>query len=275
MPLFHVLPFRAIPLMAVALISPAPAAPLIVAHRGASHDAPENTLPAFEAAWKQGADAIEGDFQLTSDGAILCIHDLDTKRVSGIRKVVKNSTLAELRKLDAGAWFGPKWKGTVMPTFAEVAATVPTGRKLFIEVKCGPEIIPALLREMVHSGLDASQMVVISFQVPVIREFKKQAPGFKAYWLSSFAKSSPLDPGAIEVLTTLRETRADGFSSKADSRIGETFLAPILSAGFEYHCWTVDDPKIARRFDGLGARSITTNRPALLRAAIDSESPAR
>ena len=57
------------------------AEPFLVAHRGASHDAPENTLPAFELAWKQGADAIEGDFHLTSDGKIVCIHDFDTKRV--------------------------------------------------------------------------------------------------------------------------------------------------------------------------------------------------
>ena len=242
--------------------------PMIVAHRGASHDAPENTLPAFELAWKQNADAIEGDFHLTSDGAILCTHDFDTQRVSGVKKVVKDSTLAELRKLDAGAWFDPRWKGTPMPTFAEVAATVPDGRKFYIEVKCGPEIVPVLLREIVVSGLDVQQVVVISFQAPVIREIKKQAPGFKAFWLSSFAKSLPLDPSAASVLTTLRDIKADGFSSKADPRIDAPFLEPIRSAGFEYHCWTVDDPKVARQFIELGAQSITTNRPAFIRDAL-------
>lgn len=265
----HALLFRAVPVLAMAMICSASAKPpRIVAHRGASHDAPENTLPAFELAWKQNADAIEGDFHLTSDGAILCIHDFDTKRVSGVKRVVKDSTLAELRKLDAGAWFDPKWKGTVLPTFAEVAATVPAGRKFYIEVKCGPEIVPVLLRELVASGLDIDQVVVISFQAPVIREIKKQAPGFKAFWLSSFDKSSPLDPSAVSVLNTLQDIKADGFSSKADSRIDEKFLQPILSAGFGYHCWTVDDPKVARRFHGLGAQSITTNRPAFLREAL-------
>jgi glycerophosphoryl diester phosphodiesterase len=83
------------------------AEPFIVAHRGASADAPENTLPAFELAWKQGADAIEGDFHLTRDGKIVCIHDYDTQRVSGSKRVVKDSTLDELRALDAGAWFWP------------------------------------------------------------------------------------------------------------------------------------------------------------------------
>jgi len=121
---------------------------LIVAHRGASRDAPENTLPAFKLAWQQGADAIEGDFHLTKDGKIVCLHDYDTKRVSGVKRVIKDTTLDELRALDAGAWFKPEWKGTRLPTFAEVAATVPASGKFYIEVKCGPEIVPVLLREL-------------------------------------------------------------------------------------------------------------------------------
>ncbi|MGL5017488.1 MAG: glycerophosphodiester phosphodiesterase [Luteolibacter sp.] len=248
--------------------SPAFASPFIVAHRGASHDAPENTLPAFELAWKQGADAIEGDFHLTSDGKIVCIHDFDTQRVSGSKRVVKDTSLEDLRALDAGAWFKPEFKGTRLPTFAEVAATVPQGRKFYIEVKCGPEIIPALLKGIAQSGLAVSQIVIISFNAPVIRELEKQAPAFKTCWLSSFKKESPLDPARDEVLATLRDIKADGFSSRADARLDPEYLAEIRDAGFEYHCWTVDDPEIARRFLALGAQSITTNRPAFLREAL-------
>ena len=76
---------------------------MIVAHRGASRDAPENTIPAFKLAWEQGADAIEGDFHLTKDGNIVCIHDGNTENVSNTNLVVRESTLAELRKLDVGA----------------------------------------------------------------------------------------------------------------------------------------------------------------------------
>ena len=260
--------FNHLPALLVFSSSAMFAEPLIVAHRGASHDAPENTLPAFELAWKQGADAIEGDFHLTADGQIICTHDYDTKRVSGTKRVVKESTMAELRKLDAGAWFKPEFKGTRMPSFAEVAATVPAGRKFYIEVKCGPEIVPALLRGIVASGLDASQIVVISFNAPVIRELKKQAPGFKACWLSSFERKSPLDPTTDEVLATLRDIKANGFSSKADSRLDPAYINAIREAGFEYHCWTVDDPAIGLRFLKLGAQSITTNRPAFMRGAL-------
>lgn len=251
------------------LTAAAPAMPLIVAHRGASQEAPENTLPAFKLAWQQGADAIEGDFQLTRDGHIICIHDADTKRVTGIRKVVKDSTLEELRELDAGAWFKPSWKGTRLPTFAEVAATVPAGRKFYIEVKCGPEIVPVLLREIAASKLTPDQVVVISFNTRVIRELKSKAPQFKACWLSSFDRNGPLNPPVAEVIATLRAIHADGFSSSADSRLDPTYPQALREAGFEYHCWTVDEPKVAKRFEGLGARSITTNRPALLRASLE------
>ena len=135
-------------------------------------------------------------------------------------------------------------------------------------MKCGPEIVPALLEGIEQSGLDVDQIVVISFNAPVIREVEKRAPQYKTCWLSSFEKASPLDPANANVLATLREIKADGFSSKADPRLDAEYLKPILEAGFEYHCWTVDDPATARRFLALGARSITTNRPAFLRESL-------
>lgn len=242
--------------------------PFLVAHRGASHDAPENTLPAYELAWKQGADAIEGDFHLTSDGKIVCIHDYDTLRVSGTKIIVKDSTLAELRALDAGAWFKPEFKGTKIPTLLEVLSIIPAGKKLYLEVKCGTEIIPALLKDLASSGIKTEQLVIISFNAPVIAELEKQKPEYKTCWLSSFAKESPLNPGLDAVLATLREIKADGFDSKADDRLDADFVKTVREAGFEYHCWTVDDVTTARRFLDLGALSVTTNRPAFLREGL-------
>lgn len=80
----------------------------IIAHRGASHDAPENTLPAYKLAWQQGADGIEGDFRLTADGQIVCLHDPSTGRVGDRDLVVSESTLAELRQADMGVLKGEK-----------------------------------------------------------------------------------------------------------------------------------------------------------------------
>ncbi len=84
---------------------------LIVGHRGASHAAPENTLAAFDLAWQEGADGAEGDFRLTRDGRIVCIHDEDTERTAGKKLVVATTTLAELQQLDVGSWKDPRYAG--------------------------------------------------------------------------------------------------------------------------------------------------------------------
>jgi glycerophosphoryl diester phosphodiesterase len=253
------------------LLTPLAAQPLIVAHRGASHDAPENTLPAFQLAWKQNADAIEGDFHLTRDGEIICLHDTDTQRTSGTKLIAKDSTLEQLRQLDVGRWKSPQFTNTRIPTFAEVAATVPNGKKFYIEIKCGPEIIPNLLQEIRTARLKPDQVTVISFNADVLRELKRRDRTVRTFWLSSFGKNNPLDPSMDQILKTLRTIHADGFSSKADPRLTAEFLAPLKTHGFEYHCWTVDDPAIARTFLTIGALSITTNRPDFLREALTDD----
>jgi len=241
--------------------------PIIVAHRGASKYAPENTIPAFKLAWEQNADAIEGDFQLTKDGAIVCIHDKDTKRVSGVKKVVEESTLEELRKLDAGSWFGEKWRGTQIPLISEVLATIPAGKKIYIEIKSGSEILTKLFEELTKSGLKKNQVVVISFNKDVIRDFKRKDAGIKAFWLSDFKKdnfSGGIEPSFNEVIGVLKETGADGFSS-THKLIDNAFIKAIQKEGFEYHVWTVDDLETVLRFKRLGAKSITTNHPKYIR----------
>ena len=147
--------------------------PLIVAHRGASFDAPENTLPAFKLAWKLGADAVEGDFLLSKDGHIVCVHDKKTKKVADQNLEVVHSTLKELQALDVGSWKHEKFSGTSIPTLPQVFATVPKGGKIYVEIKCGPEIVPALIKEIQRSGLSDEQVILICFNAEVIREFKK------------------------------------------------------------------------------------------------------
>jgi len=246
---------------------------IVVAHRGASKMAPENTIPAFRLAWEQGADAIEGDFQLTKDGAIVCIHDKDTKRVSGVKKIVEESTLEDLRKLDAGSWFGEKWRGTQIPLISEVFATIPEGKKIYIEIKSESEILPRLFEELVKSGLKKNQVIVISFDKDVIRNFKSKEPEIKAFWLSDFKKdkfSGKTEPSLKNVIDVLRQTGADGFSSTRKI-IEDSFIKAIQNEGYEYHVWTVDDPETARRFRRLGAKSITTNLPGYMKKSFEGK----
>lgn len=240
--------------------------PLIVAHRGASRDAPENTVAAFTLAWKQHADAIEGDFHLTKDGHIVCIHDRNTKKVANKNLVVKESTLKQLRALDVGKHPDKAYKGSVIPTIAEVFSTVPEKKKIYIEVKCGAEIIEKLLSEIKKSGLKREQIVLISFNKEVIRKFKTKAPHLKALLLVSFKRNKlgMLSPASETVMKDLALCKADGLSASKQSN-SKAFIKKVMTAGYEYHVWTVDDVKTANRFKELGAMSITTNVVSLMK----------
>jgi glycerophosphoryl diester phosphodiesterase len=113
--------------------------PLIVAHRGASGIAPENTLAAFRRAVDQGADMIELDVRMTQDFHIVVHHDRDLKRTTGSRGKVWELTLQQLRLLDAGSWFHPRFRGEQIPTLRQVLEAMPPHVKVNIEVKTDGE----------------------------------------------------------------------------------------------------------------------------------------
>jgi glycerophosphoryl diester phosphodiesterase len=254
---------------------------MIVAHRGSSAQAPENTLPAFQLAWKQGADAIEGDFQLTKDGHIVCFHDKDTKRVDGQQLAIADATLEELRQLDVGsiqpqnseralrAWSSDQYKGVQMPTIAEVFATVPAGKKIFIEIKCGPEIIDPLLRELASSGLTPDQVVVIGFDSALLKSLKDRDPKWQVAWLCSFDKKPNGKPrmAPARVLKTLKAMRALALMSGRGD-VDKGLLDQMRAAGIEHYVWTINDPKLGPTYKAQGVDAIITDLPAEMRAAL-------
>ncbi|HTU24120.1 MAG TPA: glycerophosphodiester phosphodiesterase [Pirellulales bacterium] len=248
----------------------------VIAHRGASYDAPENTLTAFRLAWQQGADGIEGDFYLTTDNEIVCLHDSDTGRTGDRKLAVGQSTLEELRKVDVGMWKGDKFKGERIPTLAEVLAVVPPGKRIFVEVKCGPQIMPKLKEDLQRSGLKAQQVAIISFHPSVIEAARKQLPDIRAYYLYSMPAADQMkwprfDP--TQALETMRMIKASGLDLGAEhGRVTKDEVRQLRSAGYEFHCWTIDDQRLALEYQALGADSITTNRPALLRKFLMSGS---
>jgi glycerophosphoryl diester phosphodiesterase len=243
--------------------------PLIVGHRGASHDAPENTLAAFRLALEQGADAIEGDFRLTSDGHIVCIHDKDGRRTLGSPVVVSKTLLKDLQGLDAGSWKGSQWKDERVPTLEAVLDLLPQGKRLFLEVKCGPEIIEPIKKILESRSIAPTSVVVISFDAGVIRKFKKELPRFPACWITSYRKrDGKLDPDIDHVLATLADIGADGLDCQANEGLSGEFADRLRDAGHEFHVWTVNNPTTARRFMGLGVLSLTTDRPGWLREQL-------
>lgn len=247
-------------------------AQLIVAHRGASYDAPENTLAAFRLAWEQGADAIEGDFFLTKDQQIVCIHDSKTKRTSGEERDVATATLEELRRLDVGRWKDARWAGERIPTLAEVLAVVPAGKKIYIEIKCGPEIVPHLPAVLKQSGLKPEQMAIISFNDQVIAETVRQLPEIKSYWLAGFKQNSTsktYEPSVDAVLETLARIKPQGLDVQANRDVVDAaFVKRLRDRKLEFHVWTVNNPDDAKHFRQLGVDSITTDRPRFLRDAL-------
>lgn len=231
----------------------------IVAHRGASHTAPENTLAAFLLAWDEGADAIEGDFRLTKDGHIVCLHDEDFTRTAKDKRRVDSMTLEEVRKLEVGSWKHKKYAEERVPTLDEVLFILPADKKLFLEVKCGPEIVPVLQ----SAKLKPEQIVIISFDRNVIAASRKALPNIKAHWLTSYKDGKP---NPQQVLQTLAETKASGLDTKADPHaVTEGFVKTLREHGYEFHCWTVNDLALAKQFRELGVDSITTDRPGWLR----------
>lgn len=266
------MPRVAATLLVMSLSLPAPAAEArveIIAHRGASHDAPENSIAAIKLAWQRNADASEFDVYLSKDGKIVVMHDKDTKRTAGVKKVVSETPFAELRKLDIGKWKGAKFVGERVPTLAEMLATVPAGKQVFIEVKCGPEIVPELNRVLKASKLPAAQTPVIAFNAKVVAALKKVRPDVPAYWLANTkGKKNAPPPSAESLIAKAKAVHADGLDLQASPAIDRAFADKVRAAGLRLYVWTVDDVPTAKRMAALGVDGITTNRPAWLREQL-------
>ncbi|MCZ2342794.1 MAG: glycerophosphodiester phosphodiesterase [Bacteroidales bacterium] len=266
---------RAVPALLVLLAFSSPAISAepvveIIAHRGASHDAPENTVAAIRLAWKQKADLSEFDIYLTRDGQLAVIHDKDTKRTApGSALVVAQSTMAELRKLDVGKWKDAQYTGERIPTLAEMLAAVPPGKGVFIEVKCGPEAVPAILRALDEAKLPAALTPVICFNADVIAAVKKARPDLPAYWLVGLKpKKGQKPPTAASVVQKAQAIHADGVDLSASPALDAEYAKVIRAAGLKLYVWTVNDLPTAKRMVELGVDGITTDRPAWLREQL-------
>jgi glycerophosphoryl diester phosphodiesterase len=236
-----------------------------IAHRGESADAPENTLAAFRLAWERGDAAIELDVHRTRDGALIVSHDADTRRTTGTARAIKDSNRDELRSLDAGRCKGASWAGERLPLLGEALATVPAGARCFIEVKVGPEAVPALVEAVRDSGKRPEQLAIISFQAETVAEAKRRLPEIQAYYLASFHREEGTGqwrPGPEELIERAVAIGADGLDLSSRGPIDRAFVRRVKAAGLKLYVWTVDDPGEARELIEAGVDGITTNRAA-------------
>lgn len=242
----------------------------IVAHRGASFDAPENTLAAMKLAWEQKSDGIETDLHLSADGKIVVLHDFDTKRIGGTTNKVATQKLGELKSVDAGSWKNPKYAGEPIPSLDSILATVEKGKRIFIEIKVGPEILPELGRVMAASGKTPEQMPIICFGYETSVAAKKQFPKHDVYWLHSWAKDKATGefPKIADLIAKAKAGGIDGLDLHQGFPVDKAFVKQVKDAGLKLYVWTVDDPAMAKKWADAGVDGITTNRPQFLREQL-------
>ena len=238
----------------------------VIGHRGASTEAPENTLAANDLAFQQKADGIEVDVRLTKDNQLVCMHDKSAFRTAGKKNLIKESTLNQLKSLDVGKWKGEKWSGEAIPSLHEVLSEMPLDKKIFIEVKEGIETIDPLIEDIQKSNLDPKYISVISFHQEVVKRVKQAMESLTVNFLISF--SSPKEFLDEEVLLKLLEFNLDGVGAESHSRLSRNFVELISEKNKKVHVWTVDDINQAKKYKEMGLSSITTNVPGLIKSAL-------
>ena len=240
----------------------------IIAHRGASEDAPENTLAAVQLGWQQGADAVEFDCRLTRDGRIVVFHDPTTERTTDQSLVVADATFDELLQLDAGTWKDPQWAGERIPAIEDVIATMPHGKRMFVEVKCGAEINDRLVHILSNSTQADEQFAVISYDVDVVAGVKQALPGAAAYLVARFERDNSTGhwtPSVDQLVAIAKNAGLDGLDVRADAVVDQAFVERAREAELATYVWTVDDAPTARRLIGCGVQGLATIRPQRLR----------
>jgi len=244
---------------------------LTIAHRGASFEAPENTLAAVRLAWERFADAVEIDVQLSRDMQIVVIHDYNTWRTARKFRQVKKQSLKQLKKLDVGKFKGRYWTNERIPTLAEVIKIVPSDKILFIEIKCGIAVIPELKRILQHSRLQPQQVKLIGFDLKTMAVIKQNLPNHDVIWVNELQwdqKEKRMKPDVNEMVQHLQHHHLDGLSIWPSSVIDAQFMATIKAANTKLFAWTINDPVEAERLRSLGIDGITTDRPRWIKMKL-------
>ncbi len=160
-------------------LNPALAAMEIIAHRGALSLAPENTLAAQRLAYENGADTVECDVRISKDGVPVIIHDHHLDRTTDGTGYMASLTVEELKRLDAGSWFGAQWAGERIPTLAEMLETAKTyNRNLLLDIK-GQDIAPQVVQVIRESGISLHQISFLTWWTEMTAEYVKLLPGAK------------------------------------------------------------------------------------------------
>ncbi|MEU6350506.1 glycerophosphodiester phosphodiesterase family protein [Streptomyces sp. NPDC047072] len=251
----------------------------VIAHRGASAHAPENTLPAVDKAAALGIDWVENDVQRTRDGTLVVLHDDNLRRTTDVEEVyprrapwkVRDFTAAEIARLDAGSWFGKAFRGTRVPTLKQYLDRVDLHhQKLLLEIK-NPELYPGIEKQTLkllanESWLDQGhrdRLVVQSFSAAALRTVHELKPAVRTGFLGT--PSVARLPGYAAFVDQINPSY--GSISTAYVSAVHAFTGPH-GRPLEVFTWTVDTADTARLVAGYGVDGVITNRPDTVRAAL-------
>lgn len=228
---------------------------IVIAHRGASRAAPENTLSAMKKAIEYGADYAECDVFRTKDGEIVLFHDEEMERTTGQPGMIWEYTLAELREFEVGSWFSEDFSGEPIPTLREVIRLVKDHIKLNIEVKVSgkdPDIAQKVV-DIIRSENFLEECMVTSFEKPVIEKVKEIAPEVITGFI--FDEDHPPDifEGSWEIVCSKRNI------------VDKEFVRDAKQNGKRLFVWTVNYPSEMKKFINLGVDGIITDVPDLLK----------
>ena len=226
-----------------------------IAHRGASGNAPENTIAAFQLAQEIGVDAVELDLHGTADGEVVAIHDSTLPRTTSLTGNVNQATLATLKSGDAGSWFASEFAGEPVPTLEEALTCIGTDTIAVLEIK-DPNITEQVITKIHQTGARA-RVVIISFHIPVLETLRAVDPGLPTGWLvGKDAREYP----PVQLCQQLGHLGCNLLNVHHEV-ITEAFAYEVRRRGIALWCWTVDDPKRMQVLQALGVQGITSNYP--------------
>jgi glycerophosphoryl diester phosphodiesterase len=259
----------------------------IIAHRGASAQAPENTLAAFERALALGVECMELDVRLTGDGVPVVIHDEDLRRTTDGKGRVAERALAEIRRLSAGEWFGARFREERVPTLEEVYRLVGGRAELNVEIKGkgdGSRETALAALEVARASSALGHTIFSSFEPKALQACRTRAPEARVALLVEpgglvLSRGDPVE--AVEEAVLARVAPWQELALEAVNFHRSLAFAPLVQAlhasRWEVNVFTVDDPQEAEALEDRGVDGVFTNDPArfLERWPPRTEQPAR
>ena len=233
---------------------------VVIAHRGASGTAPENTLAAFRRAAAVGAAMIELDVQLTRDGHLVVLHDDTLDRTTDGSGLLADHTLAEVERLDAGRWFGAAFAGERVPTLRAVLAAIDV--PLNVELKAGggaPLVVSALA--VVEAAGALERVVFSSFEWELLEAMRAQSSRATVAVLSA-------EPSILDAVRLAGRIGATAVHLRKDLVTSAAVLV-AARAGLVIRAWTVNDAEEKRRLEDAGVAGIFTDYPERFLLPVD------